>query len=112
MPTRPLKPPRLPRIRITGRSGSVRLDRSVALGLNDNGDICGSSSSASENDPASVATLWIGDKALDVNELIGKAGRELVLTSADGINRDRDLVCTGFLVDEPELPRLFRLTPR
>ena len=104
--------PRLPRIKISGRSGSVRLDRSVAVALNDDGEICGSSSNASENDAVSVATLWIDDEALDINSLIGKISRDLVLTSADGINRDRDLVCTGHLIDEPNVPRLFRLTPR
>jgi hypothetical protein len=103
---------RLGRVKVSGRSGKVNLDRSVALGLNDQGEICGSSISASENDPVSVATLWIGEDVVDVNALIGKSARDVVLVSADGINRDRDLVCTGYLIDEPDLPRLFRVSPR
>jgi probable HAF family extracellular repeat protein len=101
--------PNLPRLRIRGREGRFKLDRSVAVAINNGGDICGFSASVSENDPASVATLWIGDEALNLNALIGKAGRELVLTSADGINGDRDLVCTGYLIGDEALPRLFRL---
>lgn len=102
---------RLDRVRIQGRSGAIKLDRSAALGINDEGEICGVSMSASENDPAAVATVWLDDEAIDLNATIGKANREIVLTSADGINRDRDLVCTGYLVGEEHLPRLFRLEP-
>jgi probable HAF family extracellular repeat protein len=102
---------RLGKVKIRGRSGTIKLDRSVAVGINDDGAICGFSVSASENDPISVATLWPGDEVLDLNAAIGKANREIVLTSADGINRDQDLVCTGYLIDEPQLPRLFRLQP-
>jgi probable HAF family extracellular repeat protein len=102
---------RLKSVTIRGRSGKIKLDRSVAVAINDDGVMCGFSVSASENDPVSVATLWDGDDVLDLNSAIGKANRELVLSSADGINRDRDLVCTGYLLDEPQLPRLFRLEP-
>jgi len=102
---------RLGKVKIRGRSGTVKLDRSVAVGINDDGAICGFSVSASENDPISVATLWLGDGVLDLNAAIGTVNREIVLTSADGINRDRDLVCTGYLLDEPQIPRLFRLEP-
>jgi probable HAF family extracellular repeat protein len=103
--------PALPRVRIRGREGKFKLDRSVALAINDAGEACGFSASVSENDPASVATIWIGDEALDINSLIGKAAREVVLTSADGINADTELVCTGYLIGEEALPRLFRLEP-
>ena len=102
---------RLGKTRIRGRSGAIKLDRSVALGVNDDGEVCGISMSASENDPVSVATVWLDDDAVDLNATIGKASREIVLTSADGINRDRDLVCTGYLVGEEHLSRLFRLEP-
>ena len=102
---------RLGKVKIRGRSGTIKLDRSVAVGVNDDGAICGFSVSASENDPVSVATLWLGDEVLDLNAAIGKANREIVLTSADGVNRDRDLVCTGYLLDDPQIPRLFRLEP-
>lgn len=102
---------RLGRVRIRGQSGSFKLDRSSALAINDEGDICGFSSSASENGAHSVATLWIGDDVIDLNSAIGKANREIVLSSADGINRHRDLVCTGHLVDEQDVSRLFRLEP-
>jgi len=102
---------RLGKVKIRGRSGSIKLDRSVAVGINDDDAICGFSVSTSENDPVSVATLWLGDEVLDLNATIGKANREIVLTSADGINRDQELVCTGYLVDEPQVPRLFRLEP-
>jgi probable HAF family extracellular repeat protein len=102
---------RLKSVTIRGRSGKIKLDRSVAVGLNDGGAICGFSVSASENDPISVATLWLDDEVLDLNSAIGKANREVVLSSADGINRDRDVVCTGYLLDDPQTPRLFRLKP-
>jgi probable HAF family extracellular repeat protein len=102
---------RLKSVTIRGRSGKIKLDRSVAVGLNDGGAICGFSVSASENDPVSVATLWLDDEVLDLNSAIGKANREVVLSSADGINRDRDVVCTGYLLDDPQTPRLFRLEP-
>lgn len=102
---------RLGKRRIRGRSGAVALDRSVALGINDDGVICGASMSMSENDPAAVATLWLDGETIDLNATIGKESREIVLTSADGVNRDRDLVCTGHLVGEEHLPRLFRLEP-
>jgi probable HAF family extracellular repeat protein len=102
---------RLKSVTIHGRSGKIKLDRSVSVGINDAGVICGFSVSASENDPVSVATLWDGDEVLDLNSAIGKANRDLVLSSADGINRDRDLVCTGYLLDDPQTPRLFRLEP-
>ena len=67
---------RLGRVKVSGRSGKVKLDRSIALGLNDQGEICGSSISASENDPVPAATLWIGDDVVDVNALIGKTSRD------------------------------------
>jgi probable HAF family extracellular repeat protein len=102
---------RLGKIRVQGRSGAVKLDRSVALGINDDGNICGFSMSASENAPISIATFWLGEDAIDLNSTIGKANRDLVLTSADGINRDRDVVCTGYLVGDEHVPRLFRLEP-
>jgi probable HAF family extracellular repeat protein len=69
---------RLGRVKVSGRSGKVNLDRSIALGLNDQGEICGSSISASENDPVSVATLWIGEEVVDVNALIGTSARDVV----------------------------------
>lgn len=103
---------RLGGIKITGRSERVKLDRSMALGINSEGDVCGIAMSVSENDPISVATLWTGEEAVNLNESIGKSSRELHLTSADGINDDRELVCTGYLLeDELMMPRMFRLVP-
>ncbi|MDQ2682453.1 MAG: hypothetical protein M3Y37_02895 [Chloroflexota bacterium] len=99
-------------VKIRGREERVKLDRSVAQGINAGGDICGAAMSVSENDPVSVALLWLDGAAIDLNNVIGKDNREIRLTSADGINDDREIVCTGILLeDEDPQPRLFRLMP-
>lgn len=103
---------RLGAVKIEGRSERVKLDRSIALGINADGDICGTSMSASENDMISVASLWIGEEAVNLNKAIAEAGGTVHLLSADGINDDRELVCTGYLLDdESMMPRMFRLVP-
>ncbi len=104
---------RLGGVKVQGRTERIKLDRSIALGINRDADVCGISMSASENDPISVATLWLADEAFNLNSAIGKASREVHLISADGINDDRELVCTGFLLeDELMMPRMFRLVPK
>lgn len=103
---------RIESVRIQGREERVKLDRSIALAINDAGDICGASMSASENDPISVATLWLGDDVINLNDTIGKQNRKFHLLSADGINQDREMVCTGYLLDDELMtPRMFRLMP-
>lgn len=99
------------RVKIRGRSDRVKLDRSLATSINDDGDICGRSASASENGDISIATFWLDGKAINLNSAIGKANRDLVLTSADGINNDRELVCTGYLLEDETVTRVFRLRP-
>jgi probable HAF family extracellular repeat protein len=101
----------LGRVKIRGRSDRVKLDRSIATSINDVGDICGRSASASENGAISIATLWLDGKAINLNSMIGKANRDLVLTSADGINNDGELVCTGYLLEDETVQRVFRLQP-
>lgn len=101
----------LGRVKIRGRSDRVKLDRSVATSINDDGDIGGRSASASENGMISVATIWLDEKAINLNAAIGHAGRELVLTSADAINNDREFVCTGYLLEDEAVTRVFRLQP-
>lgn len=100
-------------VRLRGREERVKLDRSVAQGINAGGDICGVAMSVSENDPISVAVLWLDDAAIDLNSAIGKENREIRLISADGINDDREIVCTGILLedDDPQ-SRIFRLMPK
>ena len=99
------------RVKIRARSDRVKLDRSVAISINDDVDICGRSASASENGDISIATLWLDGKTVNLNATIGKANRDLVLTSADGINNDRELVCTGYLIEDETVTRVFRLQP-
>ena len=67
--------------------------------------------SASENDTTSVAVLWLDDKAYDLNRMIGKASGDIVLTSADGINADREIVCTGYVIGEEPRSVIVRLAP-
>ncbi|HRA48706.1 MAG TPA: hypothetical protein PK819_11620, partial [Thermomicrobiales bacterium] len=62
---------RLGRVKITGRSTSISLERSIGHAIADNGDICGATMSISENGDISVATLWQNDQIIDLNTLIG-----------------------------------------
>jgi len=69
--------------------------------------------SVSENSPISVATIWVKDKVTDLNQLVGDANKDIILTSAEGINRDGEIVATGHRVkDDPVETRIYRLTPR
>ena len=101
----------LGQVKVRGRSDRIDLDRSVATGVNEVGGICGRSTSTSENGAISVATFWFDGSAIDLNAAIGRAGRDIVLTSADAINSDRELACTGYLVDDDSVTRVFRLRP-
>jgi hypothetical protein len=105
---------RLGPVKLHGRKEPVKLERSVGLAINDHGTICGISTSVSENNPLSVATLWRDDAALDLNKLTGKIARDVLLVSADGINTDGDIVCTGYRYEDadPGRTRIYRLTPR
>jgi len=105
---------RLGPVKLHGRKEPVNLERSVGLAINDRGTICGISTSVSENNPLSVATLWRDDAALDLNALIGKIARDVLLVSADGINTNGELVCTGYRYEnnDPGRTRIYRLTPR
>ena len=103
---------RLNKANVTGRKNAIALERSVGLSLNDDGIIVGASMSVSENNPISVASLWDADHVVDLNTLIGDVSDDVILTSADGINIDREIIATGHRVgDDGSNTRIYRLTP-
>jgi hypothetical protein len=103
---------RLNKTRVTGRKKAIALERCVGLSINDHDIIVGAAMSVSENNPISVACLWEGDEVVDLNKLIGDVADDVILTSADGINNDGEIVATGHRVgDDPTNTLIYRLTP-
>jgi uncharacterized membrane protein len=104
---------RLNKTRVTGRKNPIALERCVGLSINDDGVVVGASMSVSENNPISVACLWEADEVVDLNTLIGEVSHDIILTSADGINNDGEIVATGHRVGDDAINTLiYRLIPK
>jgi hypothetical protein len=81
---------------VSSRAASAGYDDDT-VGDSGPGDYCSSDDSANER-----ATLWRGDRAIDLNDAIPR-GLRVTLVSASSINRQGQILATGFRNGEPLL---------